>query len=473
MDFRKKILKTILTAVIISLFSAFSVSAKIYGGSTDGITWSIDLNSGDMTVSGSGKMPDYLNYADTPWTKYVTLAKTITLDGDFTSIGDNAFIYAVSATQIVIPQTVTDIGDNAFGYCTSLSDIQLPLELEAIGDSAFIKCTSLSEINFPSALTTLGDNAFAACVELGSADLSETNIKYVGAGAFSGCSSLLEVKLPQTLTAIGEGAFYECVKIDTDTGLAQGGLSSINIPSNVTEIGERAFFACTQLDNITFGSRPSFVGTDAFYKVPETYTVTFKNRDGSEIVSYEAGINTVANYTGETPTAESTAQYDFTFSGWDRPFEAVLGDTVYTAMYSEKIRSYKITWIVDGQSVGNPERDWYEYGMTPKFFYGNPTPTKPSKEGYTFIGWTPNISPVVSDATYTARFVIKGVGDINADGVIDTLDKQALANHLAGVELLTGEKLLRADFLSEENAAELDVNIKDLIALTQYIVMNA
>jgi len=474
MDFRKKIFRTILTAVIISLFAAFSVSAKIYGGTTDGITWSLDLNSGDMTVSGIGDMPDYLNYADTPWTKYVTLAKTITLEEGLTSIGDNAFVYAVSAAQIVIPQTVTDIGDNAFGYCTSLSDIQLPLGLEAIGDSAFIKCTSLSEINFPSALTTLGDNAFAACVELGSADLSETNIEYVGAGAFSGCSSLLEVKLPQTLTAIGEGAFYECVKIDTDTGIAQSGLSSINIPSNVTEIGDRAFFACTELDDITFGARPSFVGTDAFYKVPETYTVTFKNRDGSEIMSYKAGINTVAKYTGQTPTAESTAQYDFTFSGWDRPFEAVLGDTVYTAMYSEKIRSYKITWIVDTETFIDEDRAWCEYGKVPKFYHGTKKPyTIPSKDGYTFAGWSPSLSPVECDATYIARFVLEGIGDINADGVIDALDKQALANHLAGVELLTGEKLLRADFLSEENASEPCVDIKDLIALTQYIVMNA
>ncbi len=478
MNVKKRILKIALVALALSLFTAFSVSAKIYGGSADGITWSIDLNSGDMTVSGSGKMPDYLNYADTPWTKYVTLAKTITLDGDFTSIGDNAFVYAVSAMKIVIPETITEIGDNAFGYCSSLSDIQLPLGLEAIGDSAFAKCTALSEIEFPSALTTLGDNAFAACTLLENADLSQTGVTYLGAGAFSGCSSLLEVKLPQTLTAIGEGAFYECVKIDTDTGLAQGGLSSINIPSNVTEIGERAFFACTQLCDITFGARPDYVGKDAFYKVPASYTVTFKNRDGSEIMSYEAGINTVAKYTGEAPTAESTVQFDFTFKGWDRAFETVLGDAEYTAVYTETLRSYKITWVVDGTSYVDENRDWCKYGMMPKFYHGTQKPyTKPSKEGYTFVGWTPYLSSVEGDAVYTARFVPKNVGDVDMNGVIDNEDKKLIAMHISGQQTLSGEALLRADFHKENENPDAqmkaEVNIKDLVAITQHIALNS
>lgn len=467
---KKKILQIILLTALFAVFSAFSVSAKIYGASEDGISWSLDLNSGDMTVSGSGQMPDYLNYADTPWKEYVTLAKTITLDGDFTSIGNNAFIYAVSATEVVIPETVTEIGDSAFGYCSELLDILLPSELQTIGDSAFIKCVSLTEIAFPDTLTTLGDNAFAACTSLESADLSQTGIEYLGAGAFSGCSSLERAALPETLTAIGEGAFYECVKVDTDTGIAQYGLSSIHIPSGVTQIGDRAFFACKKLENITFGAAPLYIGKDAFYNIPAVFTVTFKNPDGSVIHSYKAQINTMASYTAHTPAFESDAQYHYKFASWDRPFEKVLGDTQYTAVYSKTLRSYTVTWRVNG----NTDEYTYNYGETPVFWGGvSPNWHIPVKDGYTFARWSPEIHAVDGDVVYTAIFVFEGAGDVNLDGKVDKADLEVLAKYLSGVGDLTQEQLLRANMYTDDDKSGTDksqnINIKDLVLLSQYI----
>ncbi len=472
MNTKRKILQIILLAVVLSLFSCFSVSAKIYGGTTNGVTWELDLNSGEMTVSGSGKMPDYLNYADTPWKEYVMLAKTITVDGAFTSIGDNAFIYASDAVSVFLPDTVTEIGQNAFEYCKSLTDINLPESLKTIGANAFANCRALSEIDFPKSLSTISPYAFSACTSLESADLAQTKITELCEGVFSGCLSLEAVVLPDMITSIGEGAFFNCVTVDSQTGDAVKGLESINIPSTVLTIGSKAFFNCQLLDKMEMNAYPS-VSADTFYNVPQKYTVTFKNCDGSELFSYETGVNTIASYAGETPTLESTAQYDFSFKGWDRAFEAVLGNAVYTAVYTEKLRSYTITWVVDGTAHVDKNKDWCYYGKTPKFYYGTPTATKPSKEGYTFVGWMPNISPVTGDAAYTARFVIEGVGDITFDGAIDELDKTALANHLAGIELLMGEKLLRADFHADEDADGTVINVKDLIALTRYIALNS
>ena len=64
----------------------------------------------------------------------------------------------------VIPSSVTSIGDYAFWYCDSLSEIVIPSSVTSIGDHAFSDCYSLSEIVIPSSVTSIGDSAFSRCI---------------------------------------------------------------------------------------------------------------------------------------------------------------------------------------------------------------------------------------------------------------------------------------------------------------------
>ena len=86
----------------------------------------------------------------------------------------------------VIPSSVTSIGDYAFWYCDSLSEIVIPSSVTSICDSAFSDCCSLSEIVIPSSVTSIG--------------------KY----AFYGCDSLSEIVIPSSVISIGDSAFYKC-----------------------------------------------------------------------------------------------------------------------------------------------------------------------------------------------------------------------------------------------------------------------
>lgn len=61
----------------------------------------------------------------------------------------------------------------------------------------------------------------------------------------------------------------------------------------------------------------------------------------------------------ENPTRESTAQYDYTFTGWKPKVKKITKDTTYTAKYEESVRSYTVTiaandatmWTVDESSL--------------------------------------------------------------------------------------------------------------------------
>ena len=85
-----------------------------------------------------------------------------------------------------VPQGIAAIGDYAFSYCESLTEITLPEGLTSIGDYAFCSCKSLTKITLPEGLTSIGE------------------------AAFSSCEGLTEITLPETLKEIGEDAFHRC-----------------------------------------------------------------------------------------------------------------------------------------------------------------------------------------------------------------------------------------------------------------------
>ena len=120
--------------------------------------------------------------------------------------------YRSKKTSYIIPDGVTNIGDGAFEYCGSLTNINIPDSVTNIGDSAFSGCKSLNSINIPNSVTNIGN------------------------GAFWECKSLTNINIPNSVTNIGGYAFSEC-----------SSLTSINIPDSVTNIGDLAFSGCDNL----------------------------------------------------------------------------------------------------------------------------------------------------------------------------------------------------------------------------------
>ncbi len=137
------------------------------------------------------------------------------------------------------------------------------------------------------------------------------------------------------------------------------------------------------------------------------YLITFLNEDGTTIESkeYEYGATPVAP---ADPTKEATAQYTYTFSGWDNTIVAVTGEATYKATFSSTVNKYTITWVDgDGNTLLTEE---VAYGDTPAYT-GN-TPTKTATDEYTYEfnnTWSPAIVPVTGDATYTALFTETGI----------------------------------------------------------------
>ena len=101
--------------------------------------------------------------------------------------------------------------------------------------------------------------------------------------------------------------------------------------------------------------------TANFSRTTRTYTILWKNYDGTVLetdnnVQYGA----TPSYNGTTPTRASTAEYSYSFSGWDPSPTSVVGDAIYTAQYNSTKNTYDVTGSISHGTLSVPGK--IEYG---------------------------------------------------------------------------------------------------------------
>lgn len=292
----------------------------------DNLTWSFNIDTGTLTISGLGNMEDFSNSVYAPWEQYEKQIKTVLINDGVTSIGQNAFSYGYdNVIKIVIPKTVTKINLSAFsqglsgiktagpigegfnyefGWETAIPDrafsgfdinnIKLPDTIEKIGDSAFENC-SFAEISLPSGLQEISYHAFSSCKNLINITIPDTVTK-LGEGVFYSCDSLKSVVLPQNITEIPESFFWGCNSLET-----------IQLPSSVKCLGDWCFAHCNSMNDITIPASVTSIGQYAFYycesfydiQIPDTVlnigSGTFSECRNLRTISFSQNITVIAD----------------------------------------------------------------------------------------------------------------------------------------------------------------------------------
>ena len=154
--------------------------------------------------------------------------------------------------------------------------------------------------------------------------------------------------------------------------------------------------------NNSTGVAISFADNRYFYSCdrPQVFTIRFVNENGTILESKQVQNGAMPAYSGAEPTKEPTAEYTYTFAGWNKAIAEVSDDETYTATFTATKRQYTITWLnEDGTEISH---ETLEYGLTPAHadIYKEST----AEYTYTFTGWDKEITPVNGDATYKAVF---------------------------------------------------------------------
>ena len=201
-----------LILALMTVLAVFLGGAKFYASSTgqcgDNVFWSLDTETGVVTISGTGPMWDY-NTTSNP----------------------SPFSTDQSVTGAVIQYGVSSVGSWFFNRCNSLTSVRLTTSVLRIGSGAFYNC-GLSAVEIPERLTEIGSFAFAYNGDLAQADLAPT-VTQIGESAFR-YTDLTEVLIPYTVTSIGDRSFGNC------TVLTEAAISGPD-----TSISSTAFSDCS------------------------------------------------------------------------------------------------------------------------------------------------------------------------------------------------------------------------------------
>ena len=143
--------------------------------------------------------------------------------------------------------------------------------------------------------------------------------------------------------------------------------------------------------------------TAKFTQTVNKYTITFVDENGTKVLySAEFEYGSTPKYEGEEPTKAATAQYTYTFDKWSPAIAEVTGNATYKATYKATVNKYTVKWVVEGKTVETDEN--VAYGTTPSYDGAEPTKAGNAQYSYTFKSWTPVVSTVKGDVTYTATF---------------------------------------------------------------------
>ena len=269
-------------------------------------------------------------------------------------------------TNTTIPNSVTSIGNNAFRFCTGLTSVTIPNSVTSIGNGAFEGCTDLTSVTIPNSVTTIGNSAFRLC------------------------SGLTSVTIPNSVTSIENYAFSECYKLEIVYCYAE------QVPST----GQVAFDYFIQKNATLYVPYESLVGYNS--TEPWSHFGKIKPFGGFDyLLRYFVDGNLYLTYTIKegvfiTPEPYPTKE-GYTFSGWSE-IPTIMPDYDVDITGTFTINKYKLTYTLDNKEYKTAEVD-YGTALTPE--------ESPTKEGYTFSGWSeiPSTMPA-HDVIVTGTFTV-------------------------------------------------------------------
>ena len=204
-----------------------------------------------------------------------------------------------------------------------------------------------------------------------------------------------------------------CIRSDNSSFIGGGTLWTLNTSPYVNGAFRTDLLDALNAwvdENNTYGQYRHWVidtaGVNGGYPIFTTeetkYVITFCNDDGTILQQETLELGSMPKYRGEIPTKDSPEQYNYTFIGWDQKVVPVTKDVTYYAQYEENINVYDVTFYDwDGTLLQN---SMVNYGEMPVYIGITPTRESDAQYTYTFTGWSPELSVVTGNQSYTAQY---------------------------------------------------------------------
>ncbi len=406
---------------------------------------------------------------------------TVLLPDTLTEISGWGAFFECKSIKHVIARGVTDVAHQSFRGCTSLVSVEFSPNLAYLrtngtysDNTPFYNCTSLT--TFSPAVwgsVTIGVGTFRNCNSLTTyLDLSNSGITEIpsmwaaytsldgvtfpaGLTAFTGDQNFRELKKgakfrflgnrPTVTTTADKSPFYTKDKnntsqrhvfiVDAATDptwtngtdfVAMADINSNNDTKNAFSASSADFPATKYPSEINsedvlgatiWGSGSGRYNWLVQYVDRSSVSATWMNGDQEFSAATSVEIGDAPTAPEGTPAKASTAEFDYTFVGWNTDPDATTAldlaqlslstDTTFYAIYSAATRSYEITWKLDADTL--IDTTMVAYGATPA--HADVSKASDEDYSYTFDGWSTDGATVLASlpavtgaATYIAVF---------------------------------------------------------------------
>lgn len=291
--------------------------------------------------------------------------------------------------------------------------------------------------------------------------------------------------LPVTGTALYVAKFTQAQREYTITWNVDG-----EITTGAYAYGETPFFSGSTDKAATAAATYAFAGwspavvpvagdttyTALYNETAKLYTVTFKNWDGTVLltnskVPYDTDASTLAatvtaTKPSTTSTTDSTKTTSYKFDEWSPALGKITKDTTYTATFTASDGTTS-TDSTTGETVTVTFKNWdnevleekeVTKGTEPAYTGETPTRETTTSKRYTFSGWSPALNEIDADTTYTAQYT-------SEDSSTLTIPEADLSKAVTGTTTNRYELSDGAVYMTKEALTEL-AKYKQSITLT-------
>ena len=256
------------------------------GACGENLTWTLDMNSFAIVISGSGAMYDYSAEVPAPWNLYASNVFQIAVESGVTSIGKYAFAGMPMVDYVELPDTLTSIGEGAFSDCPYLKSVVIPAGVTEIAGNVFGGSSAVTNVTFLGDVPQLEDGLFDGKTVTVKYPYDNTTWTEEEKGKFAGtitwylcdsqgvaiqgtCGTSAEWFFDLssgTLTISGSGAMKDL------TGRRERPawnawteyIETVVIETGITHIGTKSFTSVTNLKSVTIPDTVQTIGTSAF-----------------------------------------------------------------------------------------------------------------------------------------------------------------------------------------------------------------
>lgn len=170
---------------------------NLSGKCGEAVNWSLDAESGVISITGCGPMTNYRPDRKAPWHGYREQIREIVIGEGVTTLGEYAFVKCPNLIKVQFSSTVDTVRFHGLTECNALTELRFPEGVRVLESRSVAKCMGLRKLYIPLSMKAIDFKALFKCQPVGEVVYAGTEEQWnkirIGM-AVDGCEALKDAE---------------------------------------------------------------------------------------------------------------------------------------------------------------------------------------------------------------------------------------------------------------------------------------